>query len=139
MKMNVYITTKDLDIQGFAVFQVSENHYNFDSVPQNSCNEVIIEDAVEYMDDIPKFLNSCCSLVRKGGVIRIFGMDLRSVCLSYVSSQMNTQTFNQVVTQDKRGAISLHELNQIIKSLGMDIQKSSLNENAMYEVVAIRK
>jgi hypothetical protein len=139
MNLKAYITTREINVQGFMVYQVTENHYNFDNIPQNSLNEIIVEDAVEYMDDIYKFLVSCCSLLRKGGTIKIFGMDLRSMCASYVSSQIDSATFSKVVVQNKRGALSVYEINDLLKKIDLDIQRSTLNDNAMYEILAIRK
>ena len=136
--MNLYITTKDKDIKGFNKIKVSENNFDFNSIPKNSCNQIIVEDAVEYFDNIGEFFDACFRLLRKGGSIKIFGLDLRSACQAYVNSQMDTQIFNEIVIKNKRGALSLNELVDFIKHVGLEIERCHLAKGSMYEILAKR-
>ena len=137
--MNVYITTKDTEIKGFQTVRVHENKFNFDDIPKNSCEHIIVEHAIEFFDNPADFCSHCFSLLRKGGTIKLFGLDLRTVCLNYVNGQMDTKTFNELVIQNKRGALCVNDWVGAIKQLGMDIEKCDLDQGAMYEIIAKRK
>lgn len=137
--MNVYITNKDNEIHGFKTIKVTENQFNFDDVPKNSCENIIIEDAIEFFDNPIDFCGHCFSLLRKGGTIKIFGIDLRTACLNYVNGQIDTKNFNKLIIQNKRGALCVNDCILVIKQLGMDIDKCDLDQNAMYEIIAKRR
>jgi hypothetical protein len=137
--MNVYITSKDIDIQGFTVIKVGTNQFNFDEIPKNSCENLVVEDAIEYFDDISGFCQGFFSLLRKGGVVKIIGLDLHTMSLNYVSGQLNSKTFNEVVVSGKQAVLSMGDVLQMVKELDMVVEKCDLNEGSMYEIVARRK
>lgn len=136
--MNVYITSKDVEIKGFQNIKVIENQCNLDDIPKNSCENIIVEYAIELFDSPNDFCSSCLSLLRKGGTIKFFGLDLRTVCLNYVNGQMDTKTFNEIVIEKNRCALCVNDLVTEIKKLGMEIERCDLGQGAMYEIVAKR-
>ncbi len=138
--MNIYITSTDTQPpSNFELVRVSTNSVNFDHIPANSCSQMIIERAAEFFDDPINFLSSCFNLLRKNGTIKILGLDLRTVCLSYANAQMDTQTFNSTVIANHQSALSCNELLNAVKSLGMEVHRCDLQSNAMYELLATRK
>ena len=137
--MNVYITSKDIDMQGFTVVKVNTNQFNFDEIPNNSCENLVVEDAIEYFDDISGFCQGFFNLLRKGGVVKIIGLDLHTMCLHYVNGQLDSKTFNEIVISGKQAVISMGDVLQMVKQLDMVIDKCDLTEGSMYEIVARRK
>ena len=138
--MNIYITSTDTQAPShFEVIKVGVNSVNFDNIPANSCSQIIVERASELFDDPVKFLSSCFNLLRKDGTIKILGIDLRTVCLSYVNGQMDSKTFNKSIINDHRSALSCDELLNAVKSLGMHVHRCDTQNNALYELLATRK
>ena len=59
--------------------------------------------------------------------------------LNYVSGQLNSKTFNEVVVSGKQAVLSMGDVLQMVKELDMVVEKCDLNEGSMYEIVARRK
>ena len=76
--MKIYITTEqDKNIEGFQMIAMKDGVCDVEGIIPNSCEYVIIEEALDYTKD-PQFLDKIFSMVRKGGVLQIHGTDLRS-------------------------------------------------------------
>jgi len=136
--MNLYITNRDVEVKGFNSINVAKGKIDFEEIPKNSCSEIVIENGLEHVVNIFDFFRSCVGLLRIGGVIKVIGIDLRSICLSYVNSSLDTKTFNEIIS-GKNEFLSVNDIVDFVKSIKMHIEKADLISDSMYEIVAHRR
>lgn len=134
--MNLYINKDGKTIQGFKTIDIVNGSCDFSNIPNNACSQIIIQNALEYLENIEEFYGSAVRLIRKNGSIKIYGLDLRSLCLSYVTGELDTKAFKEL-TKDMKTIVSLQDWTAILQQSGLQIEKCDLKNN-MYELVAIR-
>ena len=54
--MNLYITNRDVEIKGFNSINVTKGTVDFSEIPKNSCTQIVIENALEHVENIFDFL-----------------------------------------------------------------------------------
>tara|TARA_E500000305_G_C3997085_1_gene225163 strand:- start:63 stop:476 length:414 start_codon:yes stop_codon:yes gene_type:complete len=137
--MNLYITNRDVEIKGFNSINVTKGTVDFSEIPKNSCTQIVIENALEHVENIFDFFKSCVQLLRMGAAIKIIGIDLRSICLSYVNGSLDTKTFNDTFIANTKGLLSTNDMLDFLKHNNMHIEKCDLLNESMYEIIAHRR
>ena len=136
--MKIYITTEqDKNIEGFQMIAMKDGVCDVEGIIPNSCEYVIIEEALDYTKD-PQFLDKIFSMVRKGGVLQIHGTDLRSLCLGYVAGEVDDKTFNDFI-KDRNNLSSIYPIltSRVQGRQGINVIKADLN-GVKYEIMCRR-
>lgn len=136
--MKIYITTEqDKNIDGFQMLPMKDGACDVEGIIPNSCEYVVVEESLEYTKD-PAFLDKVFSMIRKNGVLQMHGTDLRSLCLGYVTGEIDDENFNKFV-KDRNNLGSLYPIliSQVQGRQGIDVIKADLN-GIKYEIVCRR-
>jgi len=136
--MKIYITTEqDKNIDGFQMLPMKDGACDVEGIIPNSCEYVVVEESLEYAKD-PSFLDKVFSMIRKNGVLQMHGTDLRSLCLGYVTGEIDDENFNEFV-KDRNNLGSLYPIliSQVQGRQGIDVIKADLN-GIKYEIVCRR-
>ena len=83
-----------------------------------------------------EFYKQIHSLIRKNGTLRVYGLDLRSVCLAYVTGDIDTKNFASL-TEGMKTIVSLQDWTVILQGSGLQIERCNVDNN-MYELIASR-
>jgi len=113
---------------------------------QSECTEVRAEDVLDFipLEQLGNVLAGWTYALRHGGKLVIGGTDAMSVSRAYLSGDINTQEYNELIHgvglhpwSMKSGQVNMSELSEVLEQLGLQVIKKRFNGFKM-TVEAIR-
>lgn len=122
-------------------FQVGyfDIRYIDDFIPNSECTEIVCEDILNHTMylNIYNHLQKLINKLRHNGKITIIDTDAYTVARRYVNGEINTIEYNQLIygpqnnsCEFKTAQISIEEVSDILKELGVKIIQKSLDTNS---------
>lgn len=142
--MKLHISINKAPLNGYTNISPMGGEEKFICNPKNleglvedaQCTEIIAEDILDYIasNDILNFLTYYVKKLRHKGKLIIGGTDLYSLCKAVVTKNLNVLLTNHLLHGEqthpwdfKYGQISLDDLVDLLKSLGLKILKKRVN------------
>jgi hypothetical protein len=137
--MKIQITAKpQSDIAGYQNFLIENGNVDLSSVSENECEEILLGDSLNHLEygQNGDILKIAVSRLRKGGIIKMFGLEPAVVCKSYISGNMNDSDFSRTINSVK-SCICSKTLKESLELLGLKIQTIFI-QGLAYDITAVR-
>lgn len=137
MKINI-INDSSKTIANYKNLVLTSNT-NFTHIVDNSCEEILCVDALDYVDQNSRnaVLGSILSKLRLNGRIIIAGTDVRSLSRLVLSENISVDEYNKEI-ENKKSLSTSTNIRNILLSSNLKIE-SELIRGQKYELTAIRK
>lgn len=137
MKINI-INDSSKTIANYKNLVLTSNT-NFTDIVDNSCEEILCVDALDYVDQNSRnaVLGSILSKLRLNGRIIIAGTDVRSLSRLVLSENISVDEYNKEI-ENKKSLSTSTNIRNILLSSNLKIE-SELIRGQKYELTAIRK
>ena len=125
--MNIYITKNmESTLDGYDTVPLLYGNLNLEHVPQNSCANILVEDALDSTNDPQAALANIISKLRKAGNLSIQGTDFDTMCRQYLNKNIAPQDINNYVTE-KNSVCSFGDIQRTISQHNIKIISAGLN------------
>ena len=136
--MKLYLTTDETKtVQGYNNIIVSNGSCKLDGIFKNSCDEIIVDNCLDCINNSLDFLKILSSLIRLNGVIKIYGIDLRNICLSYINGEFGLTEMRKLIL-DKHDIFSISDIFNVVKEVNLEVLKCELN-GPSFDIQCLRK
>jgi len=137
MKLNI-INEYSKEIINYQNILLKES-YDFSDIVNNSCEEILCFDSLDYIKHIEKFnkLQIILSKLRLNGKIIICGTDCRSLSRLLLSESITKEDYNKEI-ENKKSLSSSTDIRNVLLSNNLKIEYEIVR-GQKYEITAVRK
>ena len=123
---------------GYECVYMTDFGVNLDHISDNECEEISIKNCFSMLplDAYVDFLVVTCKKLRRKGVLRLNGVDARTLSRSLIKGVMNDKDFNNIVYSCK-SLVSIPTVKNIIHRSGLQIETLTIN-GFNYDLTATR-
>ena len=125
-------------IENFKRVDVSDNQIDLSEISDNECILVLANDSLNSFSiaNIPSFIQSLVKKIRINGALVVGGTEIRLFCKNVTNGSINEAEASKIIN-DVQSMTTVYETENIIKSLGLNIESTQLN-GVHYEIKAKR-
>ncbi len=125
--MNIYITKNmESTLDGYDTIPLLYGNLNLEHIPQHSCANILVEDALDSTNDPQATLINIISKLRKAGNLSIQGTDFDTMCRQYLNKNIASQDINTYVAE-KNSICSFGDIQRTISQNNIKIISAGLN------------
>jgi len=125
--MNIYITNNmESVLDGYDTIPLLYGNLNLTHIPQNSCYNILVEDALDSTNDPQGTLVNIVSKLRKNGNLSIQGTDFDSMCRQYLNKNIQPKELNEYIA-NKNSVCSFGDIQKTITQCNIKIVSAGLN------------
>lgn len=138
MKLHILYNKKH-EINNYVNLLVEENGVDLRDVIANSCDEIIISEALDYIQYkyINYVLEDIVHRLRLGGKIIITGIDIKALSRLVVSELVSIEQYNDIIMNIK-SLNTILNIRALLVSYNLDIELDLIN-GYKYQIIAKRK
>lgn len=136
-KIYLHILQPNIPIAEFEFHSIND----IKKLKNESAKEIAIQDLLEYYEDkyVNSLLNEIVSKLENNGKLHIQGMDIRSLCSSFVYGQIDTIAFKSLIINNKKNIYSISQIKNSIKQInGLEISKIKFINGLQYYLECIK-
>lgn len=136
--MNIHISENmESKIDGYTLIPVVQNSIKLNDIPRNSCNNIIVDNVLDSLEQSDRYLQEIASKLSKGGNLMIQGVDIDSACRDYLCKNISISDF-KIVLKNKRDYHSVSSVREKLEQTG-DVKILSANiSKGRYDIRATR-
>jgi len=116
-----------------------KEEYNFSDIIDNSCEEILCIDSLDYIQNAEKLnkLQNILSKLRLNGKIVVCGTDYRSLSRLILSESMSPEDYNKEI-ENKKSLSCSTDIRNFLLSNNLKIESETIR-GQKYEITATRK
>lgn len=134
----VILDKDDKGLSGYECVYMDSPQINLSHISDNECSEILIKNCFTQVSVVNavEFLVLVCSKLRRGGTIKLNGVDARTLARAIVRGNMNDKEFNDIIYSCK-SLLSIPTVKDILHRAGLKIETLTLN-GINYDITATR-
>lgn len=123
---------------GYQVLEIVNGKINIDQFSDNECVEIDATISLDFISypDLNSFMLSLTSKVRKGGTVKLGGVDTYSLSRAITNDSISIEDINKLL-YSRKSLTDINTTKEFIISLGFEIVSAHLN-GINYEIKARR-
>jgi hypothetical protein len=124
MKININPSTITPTYSDNTITNIVPEQLN--TIENNSCEEIMLNQTLDYVIDRQSLLVTCINKLRLNGVLFFSGLDILEVSKQIITGEITIEKTNELLYKNRQSIDNLFRIINILHNLGVSIEEKRL-------------